>query len=291
MPIHLNGFTRISIDGVKLVSEGKHQLAHIETSHSLMQAAGYIKHIVASKGIYGVYFRGQHHLYSALQPSLYRGVKTAATASTHNHAINELFSKIRQEKKVLRDIDEQTIEPLLQHYGFKTRWLDVVDNIWIALWFACFEARCWGHYNEYLHFQRRDPEKEPEDKRYAYILLISVSHNKARKYKPGISGNNHSEVIDLRYAAPSYFLRPHSQHGLLVRQKDTQNGTALDFSDLIEGVLRISLSDALAWLGQGKTFDVHSLFPPPNYDTGYRQMLQLKEHENSTIGSIHHIGA
>ncbi|GAA0468199.1 hypothetical protein Ade02nite_79030 [Paractinoplanes deccanensis] len=28
-------------------------------------------------------------------------------------------------------------EPLLQHYGIRTRWLDLVGNIWSALWFAC----------------------------------------------------------------------------------------------------------------------------------------------------------
>ena len=142
-----------------------------------------------------------------------------------------------------------------------------------------------------MHFERRQVDKELDSDRFAYVLLLSVSHNNYEQYQPGISGNSHSEVLDLRYAIPSYFVRPHSQHGLLIRQKEKQNGTALDFTDLIEGVIRIHLADALLWLGSGRSFDVHSLFPPPIYDTGYQQLLQLREYGNQTIGTIHHIGA
>jgi FRG domain len=291
MPIHSIGFSKVTIKGAISVDPANSKLVHVETPHALIQAAGYIKHNVAKKGIYGVYFRGQQHLYEKLTPSLYRGLHTIGAASARHGALKKLLERIESEKQVLRDLPEYTIEPLLQHYGFRTRWLDIVDNIWIALWFACFRARTWGPYDEFLHFERRQPEKEEENDRYAYVLLLSGSHNKSRKYQPGLTGNNHSEVLDLRYAIPSYFVRPHSQHGLLIRQKDKQNGTALDFSNLIEGVIRINISDGLEWLGSGRTFDVHSLFPPPSYDSGYQQLLQLRDYGNKTIGAVHHIGA
>lgn len=291
MPIHQHGFSKVHIQGVHLVDDTKPRLVHVDSPHALIQAAGYIKHTVASKGIYGVYFRGQRCLYDSLIPTLYRGLHTIGAAATRHAALKKLLDGITADQKVLRDLPDYTMEPLLQHYGFRTRWLDIVDNIWIALWFASFRARTWGPFDEFLHFERRQPDKEPEADRYAYILLLSVSHNKARKYQPGLTGNEHSEVLDLRYAIPSYFVRPHSQHGLLIRQKEKQNGTALEFSDLIEGVLRIHLSDALLWLGSGRTFDVHSLFPPPSYDTGYQQLLELRPYGNRTIGAVHHIGA
>lgn len=291
MPITKHGFGKVSINGCKITDPNDTRILHAGTPHGLIQAAGYIKHNVAQKGIYGVYFRGQRCIYDAFQPTLYRGLTKKKSCSFRNQEIGKLLKRIRDENDVLKDVDEYTLEPLLQHYGFKTRWIDVVDNIWIALWFACHRARAWGKLDEYLHFERREPMKEEEKDRYAFIFLISCSHNKAKAYEPGKSGNRHSELIDLRYSVPSYFVRPHSQHGLLIRKKDEQYGTDLDFGDLIEGIIRVDLADALRWLGDGRTFDVHSLFPPPSYDTGYQQLLKLRDHGNEYVGAIHHIGA
>ena len=291
MPVWKKGFGKVRIKGCELVDEKNPHIIHANTPHGLIQAAGYIKHNVARSGIYGVYFRGQREIYDTFRPTLYRGLKNKKSTVSKNTEINKLLKKIRDENKVLRDVKDYTLEPLLQHYGFKTRWIDVVDNIWIALWFSCHKAQTWGRLSEYLHFERREPLKEPEDNRYAYIFLLSCSHSKTKIYEPGKTGNRYSELIDLRYSVPSYFLRPHSQHGLLIRKKDIHYGTDIDFTELIEGIIRINLVDALVWLGDGRTFDVHSLFPPPSYDFGYQQLLELRDYGNIHVGAIHHIGA
>ena len=138
MPVHPTGFSKVRIEGAHLIDDSRPRHVHVETPHALIQAAGYIKHTVASKGIFGVYFRGQRRLYDGLTPSLYRGLSTIGAAENGHRALRELLARITTDNKVLRNLSNYTIEPLLQHYGFRTRWLDIVDNIWIALWFACY---------------------------------------------------------------------------------------------------------------------------------------------------------
>jgi hypothetical protein len=82
-------------------------------------------------------------------------------------------------------------------------------------------------------------------------------------------------MIDLRVAAPSTFLRPHAQTGLLVRQNGKIGAVTRDYKDMVAGIVRVSLDDALSWLGDGKLLSTHVLFPPPVYDFGYRDLLNF----------------
>ena len=88
---------------------------------------------------------------------------------------NEILAKLREalksKDKVFKDMHIKPIEPLLQHYGIQTTWLDLVDNIWIALWFSCYKATSTGRY---LSFEKRLKRKEGKSQRYAYIILISA---------------------------------------------------------------------------------------------------------------------
>jgi hypothetical protein len=129
---------------------------HVRKPSVLVQAAGYLKHLRAkSPHNKSVYFRGQSKLYPTLPPSLYRGLTKPDARDQRDAKMQVFLKRVRKEQKVLRAVDEHIREPLLQHYGFKTRWLDVVDNVWVALWFACHTARIVGEYGEYLHFEKR----------------------------------------------------------------------------------------------------------------------------------------
>lgn len=65
----------------------------------------------------------------------------------------------------------------------------------------------------------------------------------------------------------------------------------MDDAEFVAGVLRVSLRDALEWLGQGALVSIHSLFPPATYDFGYRELLNGAPTGNSTVGGIHVVGA
>ena len=133
----------------------------------------------------GVFFRGQRTLYEGLVPTLYRGISSQASKKNRDEAIKAYLQTVREENEVLRNVNEYVREPLLQHYGIRTRWIDIVDNVWVALWFACHRACATGAFGEYLHFERRNPSSDNNESRYAYILLVAVEIDGINATMPG----------------------------------------------------------------------------------------------------------
>jgi hypothetical protein len=272
------------------------------TSHSLVQAAGYVKYNLA-KDRKGVFFRGQHRLYKKLSPTLFRDSKDGPANVSRQKLLADLLASIESSGAALRSVDLDCREPLLQHYGIRTTWLDVVDNIWIALWFACHRALSTRCPEEYLHFEKRihSPPIEQDGKPiqmssiyqgYAYVLLLASAHSTPVDGKPGRFIDERSETIDLRTAVPSHFVRPHAQHGLLVRRLSKKGLPPSDYLPLHVGTIRVRLSAALDWLGNATTLTTHSLFPPAFYDYGYRELLLSGIKPSSDLlGSIHRIQA
>lgn len=268
-----------------------HNVYHVTKPHALIQAAGYLKYVRAKSSKKSVYFRGQQRIYPTIPPSLYRGLKVPKTRVKRDTEMNRLLNTIRSQKVIFRAVADHVREPLLQHYGLKTRWLDVVDNVWIALWFACHSAHAFGSHRQYLHFEKRVPRHLKADERFAYILLLESASTPDSALGPGCFQDADSSTIDLRIAAPSQFVRPHAQHGLVVKALDSNGDAPLDFSRLLAGIIRVDLEDALEWLGSGDLLNVHALFPPPPYDFGYQEILNNLPVPNGTLGAIHHIGA
>jgi len=261
----------------------------VSNQHVFVQASGYLKHVLAKDAVCGVFFRGQSRLYPTLEPSLYRGAKTQKQKQRRDDALNAYLKASKG--KVLRSVAEYAREPLLQHYGIRTRWLDVVDNIWIALWFACHTAHTTGPLDKYLHFEKRKLVIDPKEPEYAYVLMVKTGMETVELATPGLYTSKDTELIDLRIAAPSTFLRPHSQHGLLFRRSRWTDHNHMDNAEFVAGVLRVKLRDALEWLGDGSLTTIHALFPPPTYDFGYGQLLNTAPPGNKLIASINVIGA
>ena len=260
-------------------------LLHVETPHALIQAIGYLKHTVQPWE--RVLFRGQNFLYPSLCPSLYRGIKSTSTQAARHGKVNQLVQSFSNSAGIFQNIPEYAREPLLQHYGIKTTWLDVVDNIWVAIWFAVHGAYSSGRHLEFLHFEER--KVTPTDK-YGYILLVKVDEDRKLSPRKGMLSGKLTETVDLRIAVPSIFLRPHAQHGLLFRKRGISVNRDLDYSSTVQAVIRFDLENGVAWLGRGTMHSIRSLFPPPYFDDGYRILLEF-ELKDRDFGSIHHIGA
>ncbi|MDR6221303.1 FRG domain-containing protein [Deinococcus soli (ex Cha et al. 2016)] len=267
---------------------------HVNDQHALVQAAGYVKYLVAQSNNQNVYYRGQAQIYNQLLPSLYRGVKGIAGMTSKTEILNKVVANLKESQGIFTKMPDLVIEPLLQHYGIQTTWLDLVDNIWIALWFACHKSVSAGKDGKYLNFEKRVARREADGDKYVYIYLISTDLSKAKAIHPGVWKGKKTELVDLRLAAPSIFLRPHAQHGLLFRNLGIPGGRSADYSSSIAGILRIHLLDALDWLGDGRLLDTHSLFPPAAYDNGYRILLEspsaFKLDTKVSIGTINYVG-
>ena len=168
-----------------------------------------------------------------------------------------------------------------------------MDNIWIALWFACHRARATGPLGKFVHFERRLPRNERPSERFAYVVMIAADRVGATTVAGMWRGAN-TELVDLRIAAPSIFLRPHAQHAVLFRLKGGTVRREIDYARAIVGVIRVGLDDALEWLGQGTLLGIHALFPPPMYDHGYGVLLQdwpLIAAYPKALGTVTHVGA
>ncbi|WP_211051159.1 FRG domain-containing protein [Parasphingorhabdus halotolerans] len=258
---------------------------HVNSPHALMQAIGYLKHI--SEPWERIFVRGQRKLYGSMRPTLYRGISSNTAQDKRHRKLSKVIEDFSASSKLFKSIPDYAQEPLLQHYGIQTTWLDMVDNVWVALWFAVHRAQSTGLENQYMHFDARNSSDDGE---FAYILLIRTDDSRKERVKKGIAKGKLTETVDLRIAAPSVFLRPHAQHGLLFRARGTEGGRLVDYSDLVAGVLRFSLEHGKAWLGSGAMHTVRSLFPPPFFDDGYKILLGV-EHSEKTVGLITHVGA
>ncbi len=259
---------------------------HVNDPFALIQFIGYLKYELSKQG-FSALFRGQRKDYQTLMPALFRKIKTETTCAKYKGELSKVATQYKQKCSILDKIDLDTIEALLQHYGFNTTWIDVVDNIWVALWFACHrwvndDKDGWiGHFiqrgtkrsiGKVKGQYKNDPLFDDTD--YAYIYVIGIDKN--------------CQTIDLRSAVPSIFLRPHMQHGVLFRLKGVGANRPKDYYSSIKAIVRIHLDDALSWLGNGGLVERDCLFPSPYYDFGYKMLMEHNpvNHASTHIGRI-----
>ena len=231
-------------------------------------------------------------------PSLYRDIEKPSSKpkkdNEHKKILESLTPPHNKTIEEFLDVDSEYIEPLLQHYGVQTSWLDVVDNIWIALWFACHRCIKKKEHKPLVSFLQRHPdchenanmkkEKKKVYESYCFIPLISVplslsgkTDETDKKHHAGHYLSKKVEVIDLRYCIPSYYLRPHTQHGLVMRKKSKSGATSMNFDDFVEGIIRIDLLNALDWIKDDRILTTRNLFPPPHIDAGLSLLLEIPQ--------------
>lgn len=265
----------ISVEKIKLACGKSINVYLIETVHDLTQFIGFGKY--KNNQIGNVYFRGQTSLYDgAMIPSLYRG-KTRFDSITWKY--NERINRVIEGKRIFNQYDRSVFEPLIQHYGVKTPYIDLVDNVWVALWFALNQAKTVSiNSHEYVYYYESKEE-------YAYIILM-VSDAKEETKQFGVYTGTNTILVDLRKATPSYFLRPHAQHAYMIRKNESFPG---DYSDLIVGIAKISTKIGLKWLGSNEFLSLSSLFPASYFDSGYK--ILLKSYPEEEQGTINQYGS
>src|SRR5215470_17985708 len=141
----MNLLRNISIRNAELVPDPHGQeVLHVRDPHALIQASGYLKFVRAKEGE-AIFFRGQSQTYASLTPTLFRNIAgTHAAQSARVRDRNLFIAHIVASSPIFATFRNYAHEPLLQHYGLATTWVDLVDNIWVALWFACHKAHVSG---------------------------------------------------------------------------------------------------------------------------------------------------
>lgn len=238
----------------------------IKDMRDLIQFVGYCKYTNADG--YNVYLRGQNDLYDGkMIPSLYRNqINLTKTGCEFRKRLNQSIKDLQ----ILKNYDKRIVEPMIQHYGIKTTNIDLVDNVWVALWFGLHTAK------SVITAGRENVYYSNSTKRYAYLIMMAT--DALNEKDRGIYEGERTRLVDLRKAVPSYFVRTHAQHALMIKKKehDLNNITEddVDYSDLIVGIAKIPVSIGLDWIGNNKLLSVGNLFPSAYFDYGYRKMME-----------------
>ena len=82
-----------------------------------------------------VFCRGQCTHHKTMLPSLFRGENEKYPVDTLLEAQKHLMDEIQNKFSAAR-FQNENLPALLQHYVLKTSWLDLVDNLYISIWFA-----------------------------------------------------------------------------------------------------------------------------------------------------------
>lgn len=265
----------IEFETIELSSGDTIKVYTIETVHDLTQFIGYGKYMNCQNN--NVYLRGQTSLYDGkMIPSLYRGKKNVQSITMK---YNQRMNNFKKEVRSFHQYERNVLEPLLQHYGIKTPYIDLVDNVWVALWFALYQANSTVvNSHEYIYYH------ESKEK-YAYIVLMA-SDAREITHQKGVYKGERTTLVDLRNATPSYFLRPHAQHAFMLRKNEAYPE---DYSDLIVGIARIPTSIGFKWLGTNDFLTVNSLFPAIYFDSGYEVLMRNFPEENA--GTVRQYGS
>lgn len=216
---------------------------YIMDVRGLFLAAGVLRYSLFQHKT-SVLYRGQCSDWP-IQVPLFRGVTRKAETVVRTAWLDLALSEIKPLFDPAGSAEER--EALAQHYGLPTRWLDLVDNIQTAAWFAYYSSTTGN----------RD-----DSAGYIYALA-SPSNNKA-----------FARVYDLR-VKPSEWLRPHIQQAWAIRaaQPDLELGR-LSYLQVATFIIPRSL---LANWCSYNIFTPEVMFPNESEDRGSYYWRQAQE--------------
>jgi hypothetical protein len=213
--------------------------------------ASFVAFCKTSRGSGGrpVYLRGQDQHYPRMVSSLFRSARgpdaIAKRWAAYQHFVQGLPGQVKGTRFTRRDFGA-----VLQHYGFRTPWLDVVDDLHAAIWFALHKCEWVGQECVY----------RPTSSDSGWIVLIAKSHEGC--------------ALNLREEHSSRNARCHAQQGFsLAMQHDDAPAPCADqdFAADIIGTVRIPNSDR--WRLRGFRASQEYFFPSPDLDSTYRRLL------------------
>jgi hypothetical protein len=227
------------------------EFLHLDHPVALARFIAFAKYRAQKVHQVEVYLRGQVANYSGMVPSLFRGDSQERQQRVDAYgamlaAVQRLFGQGRFRRS--------NVGALLQHYGLNTPWIDLVDNIYTAVWFAT---------HRYIMLNPREGYYAKSDESHGWLYLIAAS---PQMY----GGTLHS--IDLRKHHSSMNVRLHAQHGLsAAAQEDGAEMKEFDYRSSV--VARVRIPNNTRFVLTGRLASPSFLFPPIDIDESYRILL------------------
>jgi len=248
------------------VTYSEEERPHLNIGHPAILATfmGYVKFQTHAKTDKDVFFRGQTNNHTQIIPSLLRG-DNFDTINNLSKAYEELKRKTKITYTQTRFRDE-TIDNLFQHYGIKSKTLDLVDNIYIAIWFATNQWKKINGFTNLCTYTQSDEE-------FGWIYFMHVA-GPERSEKDVFSNLNFTGYCDLRKYHSSLSARLHCQHGITYFRdnKGTWDEKNRCFDDLVIATVKFPNSEEFKM--NGTIFTKEFLFPNSQIDDTYNLFSQ-----------------
>lgn len=175
---------------------------------------------IINQGQRNSYYRGENQIFEKSQPTLYR---TLDKLSDEDKKVYMLVASMRvaefqiflNKLGIVRFWQENygtvLYEPLAQHYGIETKWLDITSDFDVAMFFATCK---WdSDLKKWRPLTKEDTEKN-EDTKYGVIFHIPGWRADEAKMWMGLLDNDYyicnNVILPIGYQP---FMRCHSQHG------------------------------------------------------------------------------
>lgn len=197
-----------------------------------------------------VYCRGQDRHFNSMRPSLFRAPNDRYSIQCLLKAEVDFAAQLAK-ASAARRFQRADLPALLQHYGVRTSWLDVVDNLYVATWFSTHSRR--GH----AWIGMRDDE-------YGWLYFISTH-----------SATSRLTVVDFRDEHHHLSTRPHSQHGVSVTKDGTKwSDTARGLDEFVAATVRLRCTSQ--WRLHGFMASERYLFPDASEDNTLKLLQRLR---------------
>jgi len=193
--------------------------------------------------------RGQTEPSCQMRPRLFR---------CNDHGVKQLLSAQERVSELvqgqgLKRFKRPHLPALLQHYGIATAWLDCVDNLFVAIWFATHR------YDFALNTY------EPlQSGKTGWIYFISTRSQSACL-----------KAIDLRDVQHNLCIRPQVQHGWSVtRENPLWSDENRDLREFAPVAVRFKHSTH--WVVASDVLSTALLFPPVNRDNTLKVLQNFR---------------
>lgn len=177
---------------------------------------------IISQGRRNSYFRGEKQIYTRSVPSLLRQLqgmdedKQTAYRFINRMRIEEFrlfLCRFEITRLWMNNYGTVLFEPLAQHYGFETEWLDITSDFDVALFFATCK---WDRQRKrWIPLTREDTEKD-DDTKYGVIFHVPGWQVETRMAF-GEESDAKNRILPIGYQP---FMRCHSQHAYAIHMKE-----------------------------------------------------------------------
>jgi len=262
---------------------------YIENPFHLTRFAGYLK-FREEKGkeerINQIFMRGQTDDHFGMVPSLFRDVPESQIPK-RKAAYESLLPELRRNLSGTR-FDGVKCGALLQHYGIKTPWIDLVDNLFVALWFATRQRNI----EEPITYQKAQLD-------YGWIFFMKAEERLRRGQKKlkGIRIGERVMVTDLRRDHSSLSLRPHAQHGVSLAWREelgSHHPINHDMEEFLVAAVKFPTRNFIKLINGINNIPTEYMFPSADFDDTYKQLknpeiskaIKKVEKTEGTLGKI-----